>query len=534
MAGNKTKKNNKTNMKKYLFYSAIAVAALSSCSSENEIAQDITPVEDGAVRFGVYVDRNTRAASFGDPIANTIGLKDEGGFGVFAYDQGTKTYTTYSSSSSYPNFMYNQNVKSTDGTNWTYDPIKYFNNNEGAKHSFFAYAPYQASVKSIFALGNAPAIRYTAGVDTYDLMWAAPYVDIPKIAVDQKLEFNFKHALSQVNIYVCPFVDKIHGAAHNTGAVLDEFTKIKVRSVKFVGTVASQGLLNLNDGTWRFEATEESAYEINDESLVLDNTNDITTTGHGKYKEVTENMMVIPTLAGQPIQIQVVYDVVTTDEHNSVNSSTITNTITSVEKFDLVKGTAYNFYLDLGMTSAKFNAAVTKWTTSATDHYVDLPNNNDFHYCPAVALTAAPTEATHFSDATTAPETPVVGDYWYNPAENKLLVCKTAGKWDDADPAAASTSFYTANAIYTVGSTAGVVTKIEKTEYFSVTSGSTSWYAIGAPTTALVVKVLNSLTVDSKGQIDIKDEGFKAPTNNAYYTFDGKLYQWKDSSHGPA
>lgn len=524
-------------MKKIFFIAATAALALSSCSSDEQLVESNQTVEEGAVAFNAYSERTTRAA------INELAQVKAQGFGVFAYDQGTSSYLTYSSNSSYPNFMYNQRVAfdhtnyefkdvtlqewdliddaeirgkynatigldatpiftaaekeelealgspwngswpavtggfnaptgtptltleqyhslsssalkskfivsgswtktsidvagfnalpfsqkayvvGTGGTDWKYSPIKYYNNNEGAMHSFFAYAPYNEDVKNVFTIGNAPAIRYNAA-DDYDLLYTKAHKDMYKPGVTQKIDFNFKHALSQVNIFVAPFVNAVHSATdgHTGGDALNPNTKIVVRSVKFVGTVASQALLNLEDGKWSFEATEESAYEVHDPVVLTTETTK--TAAVPTYKPVKTGMMVIPTLSDQPVKIQIVYDVITTDSENSVNSSTITNTIVSKEEFTLAQSTAYNFFLDLGMTDVKFTASVKGWEDLAPT-YVDLPNN----ILEAIAfdqVTALPTVIAvssflgNFADG--KQPTAENGKYYYNTTNNKLML----------------------------------------------------------------------------------------------------------------
>lgn len=350
-------------MKKSLFFAAAAAAlAFSACTNEEEVMNVAENNGEVAVTFADPYLTTTRAE-----VVNLNKLKGQG-FGVYAYEQGSASYKTYSSNSSYPNFFYNQKIEWDGTSEWMYSPLKYFSNNEGAKHSFFAYGPYKADVKTVFAIGNAPAIRYAAS-DDYDLLYAEAHKDMEKPDVSEKITFKFKHALSQVNFYVAPFVDKVH-ADHSEGVVLDDNTKIIVRSVKFVGTVASQGLMSLEDGSWTFEATEESAYELNDPvTLTKDHM-----TAAGQYAPVKENMMVIPTQTGKKVKIQVIYDVITVDPDHSENSSIITNKVVSSTDYDLVRGNAYNFMLDLGMTSVKFDAQVKAWGT-ATENNVDLPNN---------------------------------------------------------------------------------------------------------------------------------------------------------------
>lgn len=347
-------------MKKILYIAAAATLALASCSSDNELANEVVENEGKvAVAFAnPYLAGSTRAI----PIVGQAGLNSAGGFGVFAYEQGSTQWDTYRSSNVYPNFFYNQRVYHNAGE-WTYSPVKYFSNNLGAKHSFFVYAPYRENINAVFSMANnAPVIRYTAK-DDYDLLWAPAIVDQEKPGVNSKLSFQFQHALSKVTFDVAPFIDKVHGDAHTETENIAAGTTITVRSVKFTGKVPSQGLLNLRNGEWTIEATEEGAYEIT--KPVTFNAGTIT------RQALIQDMMVIP---AEGVKVKVVYDVTTVDLSNPKNNSTVTNTIESEETFTLEKGTAYTFHLDLGLTSVKFVADVNEWG-SENPKDVDLPNN---------------------------------------------------------------------------------------------------------------------------------------------------------------
>lgn len=531
-------------MKKYLMIAATAALALASCTSDDAIEQAQKPVDDGAVTFGAYTGRTARA----ELVDQTYKLANAGGFGVFAYEQGSADFSSYSANNSYPNFFYNQQVwentfnattnhkpdgttaaltaAPSDGFKWLYSPIKYYSNNEGAKHSFFAYAPYNASVNNVFKMGSAPAIRYNANVDDYDLMWAAQ-PNMLKQALTSTIDFNFAHALSQVNIYVAPFVDEVHNDTH-TGTYddgvnsLNENTKIKVRSVKFVGTVASQGLLNLADGSWTIEATDEAVYEINT-PVTLDHTN---YTGDNKYAEVKTEMMVIPS---KNLQIQIVYDVVTTDPNNPANSSTITNTIVSkVENgFNLVQGTAYNFLLDLGMKTVQFNAETTSWG----DHNginVDLPNNYKFELISSVRGTAAPTSVT-VHEVTSIPTFGMTADeYYYNTDDNAFK--KATSETDTEDAAIGNYCINTDKTLYIV-TTAGTATKENTADAIYVSDTNCYVYDGSAWTQKSATKIY-SLIRNSEGKIQTGEPAsdpasWAAPVTNAYYTYCDKLYQYK-------
>lgn len=511
-------------MKKNLFYFAVAALALTACSSDeiaNEGAENNGQV---AVSFDAYSQRTTRAA-----VVNTDALKVQG-FGVFAYEQGSIIWDTYRSSNVYPNFFYNQQVNVADvptsyalispisaavynsitnatlkglytldngeyttstplatadyaaltektdkelcspsatGSDWKYAPVKYFSNNIGAKHSFFAYAPYSKNVNVIFSMSNtAPVIRYTAKED-YDLLFAPAITDQEKPGVNTKLTFNFKHALSKVSFDVAPFVDEVHGAAHTASQDLTADTKITVRSVKFVGKVPSQGLMNLKDGSWTLEATEEGAYEIT-EPVTFDAATIV-------RKALINNMMVIPTKtsnSSDKVKVKVVYDVTTTDTANPKNNSTVTNTVTSTEEFELLQGKAYTFHLDLGMTTVKFTADVDNWT-SGGDQNVDLPNNVLPNNVSQVAIATTPQA---FQVASTNPAGGIDGDYavW-----NNELWKNTSGTW--AKDAAYNGNIYVAPTLYIVEN-GGVTTATVDTSVTSVAAlatATTGYYVIG-------------------------------------------------------
>lgn len=517
-------------MKKIFFIAATAALALSSCSSDEQLVENVQSVEDGAVVFSANTLRNTRAyTKWGDPIADEADLIIAGGFGVFGYEHGEKNYATFSASSSAPNFFYNQQVTSNDaGANWKYSPVKYYSNNKGAQHSFFAYAPFNEDVNNVFALGSAPAIKYSSK-ENYDLMWAKPYVDMEKPGVNQKLLFNFKHALSKVDIEVAPFVDEVHPGAnnHQLSQVLDENTTIVVRSVKFVGVLASEGLLSLEDGTWKYIATEESAYEINEPVILKkEGQTEGTSPEVQKYQPVTSNMMVIPTTVGEGVKIQIVYDVITKDDANSVNNSTVTNTITSKETFMLDAGKAYTFHLDLGMTSVKFNATVTDWEkTTPADTNVDLPNNT---YAEPVALTDDLSEKTLEASAIT------VGTAATNYAvqEGKLgqYSAATPPVWTAVTSAIGKNYFDVNKNIYSVTSTEGDVTVYPNVDAFIANISSKKvnvWDTTSSKYVQKDYKEVDSIVPRSDGKL-YKDGTALAsqPVNGDYILCNGKLYKW--------
>jgi len=277
-----------------------------------------------------------------------------------------------------------------------------------------------------------------------------PFVNLikPKDPVAGKMSLRMLHALSGLNVNIKYIADAEtpDGASETINA--DE-TRIYVRSIK-IGGFIMKAALNLNnteekevdlgggnkvhfgipnwkafDGKTALTSSEvvkfldgrkdgkegmESGADKNEEPtglnpLILENYTkgnwgDVLWTaeknpgvtkeaanlfGNG-YSAATAPIFVIPT--GDPIDIEIVYDVMTKDDNLSTflsdgltHGNIITNTIskTSKEIFNGVDtnmepGNAYTIDIILGMTSVKFDASVQPWVDEP-DKAVDLPDN---------------------------------------------------------------------------------------------------------------------------------------------------------------
>lgn len=253
---------------RYLLYLLAATLMLTACSGveEGDALDNSQMAESQAVAFNAYVNRGiTRGGTPGVVTTDALktGTHASDGFGVMAYYTESRRYNQMA----LPNFMYNQQV-TWDGTqgSWTYTPIKYWPNeagNNGAtttdRLSFFAYAPYTdvdastgrallSPTTGIVGLSRSidsgdPYVRYFATYvpkDATDLCWAFPTIDKTKPNVSEQVNFNFKHALSALNVQIDADVDD---SSPNT---VDTYTRIYVRSITFRG-FAEKGQLNLNN-----------------------------------------------------------------------------------------------------------------------------------------------------------------------------------------------------------------------------------------------------------------------------------------------
>ena len=291
-------------MKKIYLFAAMATM-LAACS-ENDLGKEEAAVqqnaEPGAVTFESYVNRpTTRSGATGTMTYNTDDSRKlvDTGFGVFGFYTDDNEYD----GQYLPNFMYNEKIflKTGSPNYWTYEPVKYWPNEYGNsaiaddadKVSFFAYAPYVKVTPntgkaenqtygitqlSRNSLTGDPYVKYLASFDwtkNVDLLWGVcdepswaivagenqqinngakglPWLNVqrPKTAgtqaaqTDNRVKFNFKHALSQLNVQVDYDADQeIHSLIDNS---LASSTRVYVRSVTFTG-FSMKGSLNLNN-----------------------------------------------------------------------------------------------------------------------------------------------------------------------------------------------------------------------------------------------------------------------------------------------
>ncbi len=210
------------------------------------------------------------------------------GFGVFGCYTGLHKYVDSNVS---PNFMYNEHVTWNTETNlWKYDPIKYWPNGEGEtnssintgenKHyvSFMAYAPYSDNIDNnpidnpagycipSFSLqgevGN-PWLTYRLHENVenqVDLLYAShtdltPILDLTKPAINEKVHFNFDHALAcvgdKVNI-ICSkgLQNQVYGRV--AGSITN--ARVEVTSVTIEYTLTAKARLvlwNHGEANWQ-------------------------------------------------------------------------------------------------------------------------------------------------------------------------------------------------------------------------------------------------------------------------------------------
>ena len=254
-----------------------------------------------------------------------------------------------------------------------------------------------------------------------------PWIDVQRpAATNQKLKFQFMHALAKMQITVDEFNDD-----YKLNGTVDGKTRIWIRSVRFTG-FTMKGALNLNneaantpywmnyngigdlvadddltvfdgrkdakEGVSGATATNEKVLGLNEQFIETEGCFNYSTPTAITWRDAPMGVnnvatplfegggifYVIPT--GDKMQIEIVYDVETID-HNlgtyladgKTPGSNIENRIWKTIEFGngvntLESGKAYDIKLHLGMNSVKFDAEVVDWDAMAAPD-IDLPAN---------------------------------------------------------------------------------------------------------------------------------------------------------------
>lgn len=290
-----------THMRKELHNLPISVAfllmmiGLMACSQIEDVTDATSEEALVAVSFDTYLQKSpTTRATYPDNVGSiTLDQLKETGFGVSACYSGNTPFVYSSSSDAYTpddvfNFMYNQQVTWDISTlSWTYDPVKYWPNDnnpaddEGAIGSqdysyvsFYAYAPWVAgtalpatpepSDNGIIAITNNET---NAGVsyltyrtassmkvsESVDLLWATqPNLYKTKTTgegyVNGRVPFHFIHALSRFTVTVQGLFDHTDNGDTSTTYPddVDDDTRILIESVEITSpTVYQEGRMYL-------------------------------------------------------------------------------------------------------------------------------------------------------------------------------------------------------------------------------------------------------------------------------------------------
>ena len=183
-------------MKKTLYILASA-ALLTACSS-NDTLKDID-TQESAIAFDQAINNTTRAN-----IANNSVLAQEGGFIVYGY----KKATSAANWNTYQTIFNGVNVKSSNGTSWTYDNLRFWD--KTATYNFYAIAPYSptdgtyslvdnsAPAALKFKITGAKSAKSTSSDDFLIDRNGATGIDGDYTGTHATVDFDFHHIMAKI------------------------------------------------------------------------------------------------------------------------------------------------------------------------------------------------------------------------------------------------------------------------------------------------------------------------------------------------
>ncbi len=176
---------------------ACTLSLLAGCTAR------LDPAEERVISFSagsplLRDDANTKADYY-----------DNTSFGVFAFKQSGGTWAQLASTKWKPNFMFNQEVVHSTGSNYTYAPIRYWPEATVNTLTFWAYSPYDVNADFLVSgsTSNAytnnsfglPDIRFTADGHT-DFLYSDVEADQTSATNSGEVQFDFNHALALVDL----------------------------------------------------------------------------------------------------------------------------------------------------------------------------------------------------------------------------------------------------------------------------------------------------------------------------------------------
>lgn len=270
---------------KKLFFAALAVAALASCTQSETIEENASAKK--AMTFdNAYIGKNTR----GVPVEGT------------AFAEGA-TMGVVCTESSTP-IMTNQKVEFNAGA-WIYSPQQFYELNK--TYSFDAYAPWQDITG--FTTIDELYKDYQVGSDItkqVDLMYVSNSVqsvwdDASKTPAP--IQFAFKHALAQVKF--------------SARTIADYTTKYDLTITKLVlkSGVQDKATLTRNTDTWSDPTVELTNCTMNTSQTLDQNMKMITTTTNDVF-------MFIPQTLTKDIEVEITVNV---QHHSGYTDAAVTD-----------------------------------------------------------------------------------------------------------------------------------------------------------------------------------------------------------------
>lgn len=336
-------------MKRYFILVAAVALATVSCSKTYEA----NPTAPQGIGFGSWAENLSRARTQG---SNTFTNGDD--FNVYGYKADTTTAVKTT--------VFNGDVVSYDGTNWTYSPTRYWDQSTN-KYTFFAVSPAGkiASADAQTGAFTSNSISF-AGNDNDVLV--ADKKEVKKEAYAQTVTIPFNHITSLVDFKVKKHAD--------LGTDVLAITSFNISNIDNVGT------FSINDAytdkhpvaTWNATAHAGS----------YDNTSGVTSVAtlpanvsNSTPDFLIDSLIVMPQTFRTDANIQTVnIEYTITGNAGSGDVATFTKSF-NLKLFDNVddtdnedtiigrweQGKHYTFIITINANKIVFSASITDWVT---------------------------------------------------------------------------------------------------------------------------------------------------------------------------
>lgn len=337
-------------MKKIMILAAVAAIAATACTKTFEAVQ----TQGSALGFGTWANVLTKARTAG---SSTFVNGDD--FNVYGFKTINAANTT----------VFNGDAVSYDGTDWTYDNLRFWDPNASS------YTFYAASPAGKIASANAQTGEFTsnsiafAGNDN-DVLVADKKV-VPQADFNNPVNLSFNHIASLVDFKV-----KKHA---EIAAATVAVTSFQLNNIDNVGTFSVNAAYTGSHPVVTWNPTARGAYS---------NTSGVTSVATLPSNVGTDGSdFLINHLVAMPQTFRTDENIQTVTIEYSITSGgdTVTNTATfNLKTFDNVDdkdnadtiiggwegGKHYTFYITINANAIVFTASIADWVTP----------NNGYHY----------------------------------------------------------------------------------------------------------------------------------------------------------
>ena len=290
---------------------------------------------------------------------------DKKGFGVFGYYNATD-HSSSPDQSFEANLFNNEHVTCLNGAaDWSYTPLKYW---PAQGHiDFYAYAPFETGKTlnkktSATPTTTTPTFNFTVSetiANQTDLLWANAEDKTKDNLTDNKVKFQFAHALSRLGYTV-----KLNKAVSESEATitLKRITLAGSDDEK-KGAFYKTGTIDLSktssDGLWTNQSSDKQNFNLSSSKTL----NKAVKDAEIKNSD-NEYLFVIPQkFKTGSDQLYVIVEYTIEYKTGSVKP-TVSYKVSQQLQYDFEQGKAYTINLTIGLTPIEFNADVTGWDTT--------------------------------------------------------------------------------------------------------------------------------------------------------------------------